>query len=46
MMAKVFLLNGTVVFWPERNLLHAKSDETKRLTLNTPAARCLTRLFL
>ncbi|HAU4332808.1 TPA: CadC family transcriptional regulator [Citrobacter freundii] len=44
-MAKVFLLNGTVVFWPERNLLHAKSDETKRLTLNTPAARCLSLLI-
>lgn len=36
-MAHVFLLNSTVVFWPERNVLYAKSDETKRITLSNPA---------
>lgn len=44
-MAKVFLLNGTVVFWPERNVLHAKSDETKRIALSNPATRCLLLLI-
>lgn len=44
-MAHVFLLNSTVVFWPERNVLYAKSDETKRITLSNPATRCLLLLI-
>lgn len=44
-MAKIFLLNGTVVFCPERNVLYAKSDETKRQTLSNPATRCLLLLI-
>lgn len=44
-MAKVFLLNGTVIFSPERNVLHAKSDETKRIALSNPATRCLYLLI-
>jgi len=44
-MAKVFLLGGHVVFSPERNVLHSKSDETKRLSLSNPASRCLLLLI-
>lgn len=44
-MAKLFLLGGAVVFWPERNVLYAKSDETKRLALSNPASRCLSLLI-
>lgn len=44
-MAKVFLLGGLVVFSPERNVLHSKSDETKRLSLSNPASRCLLLLI-
>lgn len=40
-MARVFLLNGSVLFWPERNVLHLHSDEAKRITLSNPATRCL-----
>lgn len=44
-MAKLFLLGESVVFWPERNVLHAKADETKRLSLSNPASRCLLLLI-
>lgn len=44
-MAKVFLLGGLVVFSPERNVLHSKTDETKRLSLSNPASRCLLLLI-
>lgn len=44
-MAKLYLLGGLVVFWPERNVLHAMSDETKRLSLSNPASRCLLLLI-
>lgn len=44
-MANVFLLNSSVVFWPERNVLHAKSDDSKRITLSNPATRCLLLLI-
>lgn len=44
-MAKIYLLGESVIFWPERNVLHAKSDETKRLSLSNPASRCLLLLI-
>ena len=44
-MAKLFLLGGLVVFWPDRNVLHAKSDASKRLSLSNPASRCLLLLI-
>ncbi|MGU3415499.1 transcriptional regulator [Enterobacteriaceae bacterium C34A] len=44
-MAKVFLLGGLIVFSPERNVLHAKSNEAKRLSLSNPASRCLLLLI-
>lgn len=44
-MEKVFMLGGLVVFSPERNVLHAKADETKRLALSNPASRCLLILI-
>ena len=44
-MEKLFLLGGLVVFWPDRNVLHAKSDASKRLSLSNPASRCLLLLI-
>ncbi|ADO47868.1 winged helix-turn-helix domain-containing protein [[Enterobacter] lignolyticus] len=44
-MAKIFLLEGIVAFWHERNVLYVISDETKRLSLSNPASRCLLLLL-
>ncbi|MBB1201527.1 CadC family transcriptional regulator [Enterobacteriaceae bacterium 89] len=44
-MEKLFLLGGLVVFSPDRNVLHAKSDASKRLSLSNPASRCLLLLI-
>lgn len=45
-MQNIYVLNDSVVFWPEKNILSDISDDSKRVQLTGPAARCLELLIL
>jgi DNA-binding winged helix-turn-helix (wHTH) protein len=41
---KVYVLNGRVVFWPDRNLLTHNTNRLQSVQLTGPASRCLELL--
>lgn len=44
-MTQVYLLNGTVAFWPQKHKLVSLTSEAKTLALSNPASRCLDLLI-
>ena len=44
-MQNIYVLNDSVIFWPERNLLSCVSDSSKKVQLTGPSARCLELLL-
>ncbi|WP_312068930.1 winged helix-turn-helix domain-containing protein [Lelliottia nimipressuralis] len=44
MFQKVYILNGRVVFWPNRNLLTHNTNRPQSVQLTGPASRCLELL--
>lgn len=44
-MTQVYLLNGTVAFWPQKHKLVSQVEEGKTLALSNPASRCLDLLI-
>ncbi|WP_313081244.1 transcriptional regulator [Atlantibacter sp.] len=44
-MTQVYLLNGTVAFWPQKHKLVSLVEEGKTLALSNPASRCLDLLI-
>lgn len=44
MFQKVYVLNGLVVFWPDRNLLTHNTNTPQSVQLTAPASRCLELL--
>ncbi|WP_434638739.1 winged helix-turn-helix domain-containing protein [Klebsiella sp. I138] len=45
MFQKTYILNGILIFWPERNLLSDGKNETRSIQLTGPASRCLELLL-
>lgn len=44
-MTNIYLLHGSVAFWPDKNLLISTIDESRCLSLSNPATRCLLILI-
>ena len=44
-MQNIYVLNDSVIFWPEQNLLSCVSDSSKKVQLTGPSARCLELLI-
>lgn len=44
-MQNIYVLNDSVIFWPDRNLLSCVSDSSKKVQLTGPSARCLELLL-
>lgn len=45
-MCDIYVLNDSVIFWPEQNLLTDMPDNCKKVQLTGPAARCLELLIV
>lgn len=44
-MEKIYTINGRIAFFPQRSALILIADETKTVSLNMPASRCLLLLI-
>lgn len=44
-MEKIYTINGRIDFFPQRGVLICIADETKTVSLNMPASRCLSLLI-